>query len=82
MLIITSCGYGWSLYEDYFCPMAEKNKKRTHGGPRKGSGRKPVADPKVMVALYVETSTINEMGGIEELRKACYEFLKRAVPKK
>jgi hypothetical protein len=56
--------------------MAEKKKRRTHGGPRKGSGRKPVADPKVMVALYVETSIINAMGGIEEVRNACYSFLK------
>ena len=75
MLIITSGGYGRSLYEDYFCSMAEKKKKRPHGGPRKGSGRKPVADPKVMVALYVESSIISAMGGIEELRKACYGFL-------
>jgi hypothetical protein len=56
--------------------MAEKKKKQTHGGPRKGSGRKPVVDPKLMVALYVETSIINAMGGIEALREACYDFLK------
>lgn len=56
--------------------MAEKKKRQTHGGPRKGSGRKPVADPKIMVSLYIETSIINAMGGIEEIREACYQFLK------
>lgn len=56
--------------------MAEKKKKRTHGGPRKGSGRKPVADPKVMVALYVETSIIKSLGGLDELRSLCYAYLK------
>ncbi len=56
--------------------MATKRKKQEHGGARKGSGRKPVADRKIMVALYVESSIISSMGGIEELRNACYEFLK------
>jgi hypothetical protein len=62
--------------------MAEKKKKRTHGGPRKGSGRKPVADPKFMVALYVESSIINALGGVEHLRNACYEFLKSEYSRK
>lgn len=56
--------------------MAEKKKKRTHGGPRLGSGRKPVADKKIMVPLYIETSIVNALGGIEELRTICYNFLR------
>jgi hypothetical protein len=56
--------------------MAKKETKSARGGVRKGSGRKPVEDPKVMIPLYVETSVINTLGGFEEVRKACYDFLK------
>ncbi len=56
--------------------MAQKGKKVDKGGARKGAGRKPVEDPKVMIPLYVESSIIGAFGGIDELRIACYEFLK------
>ncbi len=56
--------------------MAQKVKKDKKGGARKGAGRKPVADPKLMVPLYVETSIINALGGMDEVRGACYTFLK------
>ena len=51
-------------------------KKRTHGGPRKGAGRKPVSDRKIQVSLYIEESIINAIGGIETLRDECYSYLK------
>ena len=59
--------------------MAQKIKKTARGGARKGSGRKPVEDPKVMVPLYVETSIINAMGGLDEVRSACYAFLRTNI---
>lgn len=57
--------------------MATKAKKVVKGGARKGAGRKPVEDPKVMVPLYIETSVVNALGGFEEVREACYNFLKK-----
>ncbi|CAN5545833.1 hypothetical protein BH11BAC1_BH11BAC1_13370 [soil metagenome] len=56
--------------------MATKKKKSIRGGARKGAGRKPVTDPKIMIPIYVETSIVNGMGGLEEVREACYSFLK------
>ena len=57
-------------------------KKLTHGGARKGAGRKPVPDPKIQVIFYIEESIINAMGGIEELRNDCYAYLKKQALKK
>ena len=51
-------------------------KKITHGGARKGAGRKPAPDPKHTITLYVETSIVNALGGVEELKEECYSFLK------
>jgi hypothetical protein len=59
--------------------MAQKVKKENKGGARKGAGRKPVDDPKLMVPLYVETSIIDALGGIDEVRMACYTFLKTKI---
>ena len=56
-------------------------KKIIHGGARKGAGRKPAADPKITISIYVETSIVNAMGGVEELKEACYSFLKKKVGK-
>jgi hypothetical protein len=56
--------------------MATKGKKVIKGGARKGAGRKPVEDPKVMVPLYVESSVIKAWGGFDEVRNACYSLLK------
>ena len=55
--------------------------KKSHGGPRKGAGRKPVDDPKIQVSLYIEESIIKAMGGVEELRNDCYSYLKKKVLK-
>lgn len=59
-----------------------KVKKANKGGARKGAGRKPVEDPKVMVPLYIETSVINELGGFEEVRALCYDYLKLKLKSK
>lgn len=61
--------------------MAQKGKKVIKGGARRGAGRKPVDDPKVMIPLYVQTSVINKLGGFEEVREMCYEFLKAKAEK-
>lgn len=51
-------------------------KKSTHGGPRKGAGRKPTADPKLAITIYVEESIVKANGGVEEAKNECYSFLK------
>ncbi len=52
-------------------------KKPSHGGARKGAGRKPVADPKISITIYVEKSIVDANGDVEEVRELCYEFLKK-----
>jgi hypothetical protein len=47
-----------------------------HGGARKGAGRKPCSDKKQTVCLYIETSIINELGGIENAKQKLYNFAK------
>lgn len=37
-------------------------KKSTRGGVRKGSGRKPVDDPKIVFAVYPRQSWIDKIG--------------------
>ena len=56
--------------------MSKVTKRTGRGGPRKGSGRKPAADPKVAVTIYVESSLVTALGGIDEVRQECYSFLK------
>lgn len=53
-----------------------KKVKKSHGGPRKGAGRKPAADRKVPVTIYVKESIIKTVGGIDQVRDSCYVFLK------
>lgn len=55
---------------------AHMKKEKTHGGARKGAGRKPTADPKVGVTLYIEESILNKLGGVEAIREYCYQFLR------
>jgi hypothetical protein len=50
--------------------------KKKHGGPRKGAGRKPVTDPKIQVNLFIEKSIFDANGGVDEIREACYHFLR------
>lgn len=41
-----------------------------------GAGRKPAADKKVGVTLYLESSVVEFLGGIEGIREYCYAHLK------
>ena len=49
--------------------------KKPHGGKRKRSGRKPLDDKKQLVPLYVLTSKINSIGGMDEIKKVCYDAI-------
>jgi len=42
---------------------------------KSNAGRKPVPDKKVQVSLYILSSQIEKFGGLDELKKALYEFL-------
>lgn len=53
-----------------------KTKKIEHGGARQRAGRKPVADPKQTVTIYVEKSIIDANNGIDECKSEMYFFLK------
>ena len=53
-----------------------KSKTKTGlGGQRKGAGRKPVADKKVAVTLYIQDSIVQSYGGLEPFREYCYSLL-------
>jgi len=51
-------------------------KNKTHGGKRKKAGRKPVADKKLQIQLYVLTSRVNKIGE-EKLKEICYSAIER-----
>jgi len=46
------------------------------GGKRKGAGRKPCSDKKKTIVLYIETSIINALGGLESTKQKLYSFAK------
>lgn len=50
-----------------------KGKKR--GGERPNSGRKPVKDKKIQLAVYVRESIISEIGGLEAAKESVLEYL-------
>jgi len=52
------------------------SKKSQHGGARQRAGRKPVADPKQTVTIYVEQSIIDANNGIDECKSEMFLFLK------
>jgi len=52
------------------------SKKKLHGGARQRAGRKPVADPKQGVTIYVEQSIIDANNGVDELKSELYLFSK------
>ena len=58
------------------------SKKIQHGGARQRAGRKPAADPKQTVVIYVEQSIIDANNGIDEVKSECYLFLKKRGEKK
>lgn len=53
------------------------NNKNTQNQKKKKSaaGRKPIADKKVVVTLFIRQSEIDKRGGKEALQKQCYDFL-------
>jgi len=52
------------------------SKQSKHGGARQRAGRKPVADPKQTVTIYVEQSIIDANNGLDECKYEMYLFLK------
>ncbi len=48
----------------------------TSGGKRKGAGRKPCSDKKQTTVLYIETSIINALGGMDHAKRKLYNFAK------
>ncbi len=56
--------------------------KKNHGGARQGAGRKPVADPKKGITIYVESSIIDANNGIDECKSEMYSLLKERGEKK
>ncbi len=51
-------------------------KKKTHGGARKNSGRKPIKDEKdkvIPVTLYFKQNKVEEIG-LDNLKQKCYEL--------
>jgi hypothetical protein len=51
------------------------------GGARKGSGRKPVADKRLAVTLYIQESIVKSYGGIDGVREYCYGILTKKIEK-
>ena len=52
--------------------------KTTHGGKRKTSGRKPVADKKVQVSFYIEQSKIENFGGLDAFKEKIIAYIERS----
>lgn len=50
--------------------------KKQRGGKRPGAGRKPIADPKTQISVYIARSTIERYGGATEIKKVIYNLLK------
>lgn len=50
--------------------------KENRGGARPGSGRKPLADKKKAVTIYVAESKINKTGGMETFKEKLTKFIK------
>jgi hypothetical protein len=50
----------------------------THGGKRKTSGRKPVADKKVQVSFYIEQSKIEKLGGLDAFKDKIIAYVERS----
>lgn len=55
-------------------------KKSTHGGARKGAGRKPVDDPREALFIYPKTSWLEELGK-ERAREVAEKAIEREYKK-
>lgn len=51
---------------------------KTRGGARSNAGRKKSANPKSPLAIYVENSIIEKMGGKEEAKKKLKAYAQTA----
>lgn len=52
-----------------------QEKKSTRGGVRPNAGRKPTGNRKLQISLYLEKSKINQLGGIETIKKSLNAFI-------
>ena len=79
LLIITnpekSCSDLINYLRPRFSNMPKLKTKTGLGGRRKGAGRKPIADKKVAITLYVPQSVVQSHGGLEDFREYCYQLL-------
>jgi hypothetical protein len=55
-------------------------KKSTHGGARKGAGRKPVDDPREQLFLYPKVSWLDKLGR-EKAREVGEKAIEREYKK-
>lgn len=53
-----------------------ESKKENRGGARAGCGRKPLADKKKAVTIFVAESKINKSGGLDILKQKLTKFIK------
>lgn len=50
-------------------------KKETRGGARPNSGRKPIADKKMQLFVYVRQSKIDLHGGADKLKQKLHKLI-------
>lgn len=50
--------------------------KKKWGGKRKNAGRRPVEDKKQTVSVYIPTSIIEKVGGLERIKLIIYKYFK------
>lgn len=56
--------------------------KKSHGGKRKKSGRKPVDDPKVQISFYPKQSEVEKVGGKEGAQEIALKAVQKQAKKK
>jgi hypothetical protein len=54
----------------------KEDKRKNNGGLRSNSGRKPSADPKQRLTIWIEKSIIDKFGGLDNCKEICIETLK------
>lgn len=55
--------------------MQKEQKKENRGGARANSGRKPLADKKFPITVFIEESKIKKLGGKEKLKQKLIKFI-------
>lgn len=64
--------------------MATKAIKKTQQTKKKDNhyrgGRNPVADPKIQVSFWIQTSHVTKLGGMDGARKLCISAMEKANP--